>query len=78
MSTSMRRSLKRKKANKEKKAARKQLKKVMGAMDKMPDYCWKCIKNVNDNTEENKMDWYVEISNEGAVRLTCPTCRAKL
>lgn len=75
---SMNRSIKRKKAKEEKKVARKKLKKVMGAMDKMPDHCWKCVKNINKNTEDSKMDWYVEISNEGDVRLTCPECRAKI
>ena len=71
---SMSRSIRRKKAKAEKKAARKKLKKVIGAMDHMPDHCFKCAKNIEDS-DDKKMDWYVEISHGGDVRLTCPKCR---
>jgi hypothetical protein len=71
---SMSRSIRRKKAKAEKKAAKKKLKKVMGAIDHMPDYCHKCAKNTSD-AEDDKMEWYVEIGHSGDVRLTCPKCR---
>ena len=69
------RAIRRRKQLAEKKAAKKKLKKIASAVDKMPDHCHKCGITMDKQNMEGNMDWYVEIDNSGYIKLTCPKCR---
>ena len=72
---SLSRSIKRKKRLAEKKAAKKKLKTITSAVDKMPDYCIKCGSTMDKENMDDNMDWYVEIDSNANIKLTCPKCR---
>lgn len=72
---SMSRSIRRKQRLAEKKAAKKKLKKITSAVDRMPDHCHKCGITMDKQNMGDNMDWYVEIDNASHIKLTCPKCR---
>ena len=72
---SLSRSIRRKQQLAEKKAAKKKLKKITTAVDKMPDYCSLCGNTMDKESMSENMDWYVEIDSASNIKLTCPKCR---
>tara|TARA_B100000131_G_C17951527_1_gene546655 strand:+ start:635 stop:868 length:234 start_codon:yes stop_codon:yes gene_type:complete len=72
---SMSRSIRRKKQLAEKKAAKKRLKKLQHAIDKMPDHCGSCGKTAEPDEDTSQLDWHVEIDQDSNVKLTCPKCK---
>ena len=74
---SLSRSIRRKQRLAEKKAAKKTLKKITAAVDKMPDYCSQCGITMDKTNMDDNMDWHIEIDKDANIKLTCPKCRGK-
>ena len=76
--SSQERKLKRKKANKLKKNAEKEMAAKVALFDKIPDKCLTCEDPFDKMDKEQVTSWNVVVhQKEGVVRLYCPKCWEK-
>jgi len=76
--SSLERKLSRKKANKEKKEAEKEMATKIALLGKIPDKCLTCEKSFDKLNKEMVMSWSVVVrQEEEKVNLYCPQCWEK-
>jgi len=65
----------RRKHNRKRKRAEKELQEKMGMFDKLPDACDACEKTFDKKNKSMVQSWNVVVrEEEGIVRLYCPNC----
>ena len=75
---SLERKLRRKKTNKAKKSAEKEMAAKVALFDKIPDKCLTCEESFDKMNKEQVTTWNVVVrQEEGIVRLYCPGCWEK-
>jgi uncharacterized protein with PIN domain len=76
MSNSITRKVRRKHANKNKKDASKQMKKLVSMFALMPDECSVCHRAFDKKSREDHMTWQVKVNEtREEVFLSCPDCQ---
>jgi hypothetical protein len=78
MSNSLTRKVRRQHANKNKKEATKQIKKMVSMFAMLPDECSMCSRRFDKKSREDHMTWQVRVNEaKEKVLLSCPECQEK-
>jgi len=67
------RTLKRNKERAQKKLAKKAMKNVSKALERMPQRCDEC-STVFDRENKESLEWRIAVYDDGRVHLVCPSC----
>ena len=77
MSTNFGRKIERKKSNKNKKEAQKEMVRKIGLFNKLPTACSSCGKDFDRKSKEDHMTWKVNVMPDENVFLFCPPCQVE-